>query len=313
MSILVELPERLYQRDAFASFAPVAPYSLGTARAMAWMSQLAYETADRSKVERICGLFDLRLLESVANDKDGGSDLLPIHVRAVIAEGHGAIIIAFAGTDPLIPANWITDFDVGLKFRFNERVTPPALHSGFEKAYRSVAGKIAEAVANRSATPVLVTGHSMGGALAVIAADDLLAENKLRPTAIYTFGMPRVGDKDFAQRYNDTLGATTYRLVHGDDIVATVPPSRFGFRHVGRLIRCGRAGHFASDQPPAEFSDEPQFTDALTSGLQQGMRDLFALKPQPFFRDDALGRMSGFLAPPIADHLPDRYWHACEG
>jgi hypothetical protein len=43
------------------------------------------------------------------------------------------------------------------------------------------------------------------------------------------------------------------------------------------------------------------------------MRDLFALKPQPFFRDDALGRMSGFLAPPIADHLPDRYWHACEG
>ena len=51
MSILVELPERLYQRDAFASFAAVAPYSLGTARAMAWMSQLAYETAHRDKIE----------------------------------------------------------------------------------------------------------------------------------------------------------------------------------------------------------------------------------------------------------------------
>jgi hypothetical protein len=48
------------------------------------------------------------------------------------------------------------------------------------------------------------------------------------------------------------------------------------------------------------------------SGLQQGLQDLFALKPQPSFRDDALGRMSGLLAPPIADHLPDRYWHACE-
>src|SRR3954447_892457 len=105
MSILVELPERLYQRDAFASFLPVPSYSLGTARALAWMSQLAYETADRDKVERICRLFELCLLESVANDRDNGSDLLPIHTRAVIAEGHGAIIIAFAGTDPLIPAN----------------------------------------------------------------------------------------------------------------------------------------------------------------------------------------------------------------
>src|SRR4030081_2071313 len=146
MSILVELPERLYQRDAFAAFAAVSPYSLGTARAMAWMSQLAYETADRDKVERICGLLDLRLVESIANDRDNGSDLLPIHTRTVIVEAEGAIIIAFAGTDPLIPANWITDFDVGFRFRFNERVTPPALHGGFEKAYRSVAGKVAEAL-----------------------------------------------------------------------------------------------------------------------------------------------------------------------
>jgi triacylglycerol lipase len=313
MSILVELPEQLYQRDAFAAFAAVAPYSLGTARAMAWMSQLAYETADRNKVERICKLFELHLLDSVANDRDGGSDLLPIHTRAVIAEGHGAIIIAFAGTDPLIPGNWITDLDVGLRFRFNERVTPPALHSGFEKAYRSVAGKVAEALAKRSETPVLVTGHSMGAALAVIAADDLLSDKKLHPTAIYGFGMPRVGDADFANRYNDRLGNTTYRLVHGSDIVATVPPSSFGFRHVGRLIRCGQAGRFAPDQPTSEFSDEPQFTVSLMSGLQQGVSDLFGLKLQPFFRDDALGRMSGLLAPPIADHLPDRYWHACEG
>ena len=312
MSILVELPEQLYQRDAFAAFTAAASYSLGTARAMAWMSQLAYETADRDKVERICALFDLRLVESIANDRDGGSDLLPIHTRAVIAEGYGAIIVAFAGTDPLIPANWITDFDVGLKFRFNERVTPPALHSGFEKAYRSVVGKVAEALAKRSETPVLVTGHSMGAALAVIAADDFFSEKKLRPTAVYAFGMPRVGDEDFAKRYNDTLGSTTYRLVHGSDVVATIPPTSFGFRHVGRLIRCGRAGHFTPDQPTSEFSDEPKFTDSLISGLQQGVRDLFALKGQPFFRDDAFGRMSGLLAPPIADHLPDRYWHACE-
>jgi triacylglycerol lipase len=314
MSVLVELPLRFYEehRNAFAAFKPVAPFDIGTARAMAWMSQLAYETAHRDKIESVCGLFDLRLVESIANDKDSGSDLLPNHTRAVVVQGHGAIIVAFAGTDPLIPANWITDFDVGFKFRFNERLTPPALHGGFEKAFRSVAEKVAGALANRGETPVLMTGHSMGAALAVIAADDFLSERTLRATAVYAFGMPRVGDQDFAKRYNDTLGNTTYRLVHGSDIVATVPPSGLGFRHVGRLIRCASGSHFAAEPPPTEFSDEPQFRDSLLGGLWQGASDLIKLQPQPAFRDDALGQMSRFLLPNIGDHLPDRYWHACE-
>jgi triacylglycerol lipase len=315
MSILVELPERLYQRDAFAAFAAVAPYSLGTARAMAWMSQLAYETAHPDKIKLICRLWDLQLLQIIANDS--GSGLLKIHTRGVIVKGHGGLIMAFAGTDPLVPANWISDFDVGLNVGFNTGpglgLTPGPLHRGFDKAFDAVSEQVTQALAERGSEPLLITGHSMGGALAVIAADHCLTEKKLRATAVYAFGMPRVGDEDFAVRYNDTLGAITYRLVHGDDIVATVPPSRFGFRHVGRLINCARGGHFAPDQPTSEFSDEPQFGGSLMSGLQQGLRDLFALQLQPTFRDDALGRMSGLLVPPIADHLPDRYLHACEG
>jgi hypothetical protein len=187
------------------------------------------------------------------------------------------------------------------------------VHRGFDRAFDAVSEQVTQALAARGAEPVLITGHSMGAALAVIAADHLLSEENLRATAVYAFGMPRVGDEDFSVRYNDTLGANTYRLVHGDDIVATVPPSRLGFRHVGRLISCARGSHFGPDQPTSEYSDEPQLVGSLISGLQQGVRDLLALKPQPFFRDDALGRMSGLLAPPIADHLPDRYWHACEG
>jgi pimeloyl-ACP methyl ester carboxylesterase len=317
MSILVELPEGLYQRDVFATFAAIAPYSLGTARAMAWMSQLAYETTHPDKIKSICRLWDLDLLQIIANDNAGGSGLLKIHTRGVIVKGHGAVIMAFAGTDPLVPANWISDFDVGLNVGFNTGsglgVTPGPVHRGFDRAFDAVSDQVTLALAERGTEPLLITGHSMGGALAVVAADHCLAENGVRATAIYTFGMPRVGDEDFAARYNDILGATTYRLVHGDDIVATVPPSRLGFRHVGRLISCARGGHFAPDQPTSECSNEPQFVGSLMSGLQQGLRDLFALRLQPTFRDDALGRMSGLLVPPIADHLPDRYLHACEG
>lgn len=312
MSILVELPERLYPRDVFAKFAAVAPYNLGTARAMAWMSQLAYETRHPDKIELICGRWELGRPRIIANENGGESELLGVRTRGIIVQGHGATIIAFAGTDPLVPANWGSDFDVGLNVGPGLEVMPGPVHRGFDKAFDAVSGQVGQALADRGAEPVLLTGHSMGAALAVIAADRCLSESNVRATAVYAFGMPRVGDEDFANRYNDTLGATTYRLVHGDDIVATVPPSRFGFRHVGRLIRCARGSHFAAEPPTSEFSDEPQFVGSLVSGLQQGVSDLFALQPQPTFRDDALGQMSRFLLPHIGDHLPDRYWHACE-
>jgi hypothetical protein len=158
---------------------------------------------------------------------------------------------------------------------------------------------------------VFLTGHSLGGALAAVAADRALSDDavRLRATAVYGFGMPRAGDEDFALRYNNTLGAATYRLVHGDDIVATVPPSSLGFRHVGRLLRCDRGGRFTA-MPAEDFTDDPPFRQSLAAGLKQGLRDFFAFALQPTFRDDPLGRLSGFLPPPVADHLPDRYWHA---
>jgi hypothetical protein len=43
MSFLTELPENFYARDALRGFDPAGPFSLGTARAMMWLSQLAYE------------------------------------------------------------------------------------------------------------------------------------------------------------------------------------------------------------------------------------------------------------------------------
>jgi hypothetical protein len=302
MSFLVELPLELYSAIAFADFKPGANFHLGTARALMWMSQLAYETAHPDKINSICarwGLVRPRILTGTERT------LSLTRTRGVVAEGHGACIFAFAGTDPLVPANWFTDFDI--------TVTPGAIHRGFEAAAGAVWEGVLQALAARREQPVFLTGHSLGAALAAITADRALADANLRATAVYGFGMPRCGDADFAARYNDTLGAATFRLVHGDDIVATVPPSVLGFRHVGRLLTCARAGMFAPDAPPAaDFSDAPPFARALASGLQQGMLDLFAGRLQPSFRNDPLGRLSGLLAPPIADHLPDRYLHALD-
>jgi hypothetical protein len=300
MSFLVELPLELYDRDAFAGFRPGGGFNLGTARALMWMSQLAYETDHPGKINAICERWGLARARVLA----GAEGVLPVtRTRAVFAEAQGAIIMAFAGTDPMVPANWLTDFDFS--------VTPGAIHRGFEGAAAAVWEPVLQALARPVEQPIYLAGHSLGAALAVVTADRVLTDAHIRVSGVYAFGMPRPGGAEFAERYNDRLGAATYRLVRGDDIVATVPPSGLGFRHVGRLLSCPRAGKFAINVAPLDaFTDDPPFARSLASGLQQGLLDLLALRLQPSFRNDHLGRMSGLLPPPIADHLPDRYLHA---
>jgi triacylglycerol lipase len=301
MSILVELPLALYDEKAFHAFHPVAELDLGAARAMAWMSQLAYETDHPDKVAAVCDLWELGTPRVIASPAGVGLPL--VRTRGIVVEGRGATIVAFAGTDPLVPANWITDFTLD--------VTPENVHGGFDRAARAVFDELRAALTSRHAQPVIFTGHSMGAALTVLTAERVLDELGIRPTAVYGFGMPRAGDKDFALRYNGALGAATYRFVHGSDIVCAVPPSRLGFCHVGKLIRCAQGGPFTAVATPATgFDDDPQFAPVLAGGLRQGLIDLLALRTQPSFRDDLLGRLSGLLAPPIADHLPDRYCNA---
>jgi hypothetical protein len=53
MSFLVEIDENAYPTDALDKFSASPSFALEDARAMMWMSQLAYETAHPDKVERI--------------------------------------------------------------------------------------------------------------------------------------------------------------------------------------------------------------------------------------------------------------------
>jgi hypothetical protein len=81
-------------------FKPVADFDLGTARAMAWMSQLAYECAHSDKIAKICEAWGLRRPRIIASALATRLPLL--QTRGIVAEGHGATILAFAGTDPMV-------------------------------------------------------------------------------------------------------------------------------------------------------------------------------------------------------------------
>ncbi|MDJ0574536.1 MAG: lipase family protein [Xenococcaceae cyanobacterium MO_234.B1] len=76
---------------------------------------------------------------------------------------------------------------------------------------------------------IYVTGHSLGGALATIAAMDIAQKDKLRtPINLYTFASPRVGDNEFADKFNqfasgDNKKIKAFRFANSEDIVPKVP------------------------------------------------------------------------------------------
>lgn len=66
-----------------------------------------------------------------------------------------------------------------------------------------------------------VTGHSMGGTLAILAAYDFSVSFDIA-VEMYNFGGPRVGNPSFVRNYNRHV-PNSYRVVMDGDIVPGVP------------------------------------------------------------------------------------------
>ncbi|KAK6740401.1 hypothetical protein RB195_008703 [Necator americanus] len=69
---------------------------------------------------------------------------------------------------------------------------------------------------------VWVTGHSLGGALATLAASMVAGNYNGTTVKLLTFGQPRVGDENFAKKH-DEMVKFSYRVIYWSDIVPTVP------------------------------------------------------------------------------------------
>jgi lipase (class 3) len=306
MSKFVELPRSAYPKDALDGFKATSQLdhvNFDTARAMMWLSQLAYETASESKVDDILKAWELTKLGFVSNDRLTG--LPPHSACVVVAEGRGATFITFAGSDPGKAEDWVTDFEA--------TPSPDDLHSGFKKAVETVLPAIQTAIANRTAPaqPLFFTGHSLGGALAILAASLASLEPKV-PQVVYTFGGPRTGGDKFFDNYSPRLGDFTFRFIHGTDIVPTVPPTLpDGYRHVGRAVQC-RSGHlFDGVEPKARDGNDP---DILQSAAQAAAADFEAPKLLQFVH--ALGekglrdQVIAVLPRMVRDHVPQNYFRA---
>ena len=137
--------------------------------------------------------------------------------QAMLVRGDQFAVLAFRGTEQE-PKDLITD----INFRSKD-VSGDDVHAGFAEALDIVWPDI-EAELKKVDVPLFYTGHSLGAALATLAAF------KHAPRATYTFGSPRVGKAKFAAALQ---GAPIFRIVDDLDIVTTVPLEAMGFVHVG--------------------------------------------------------------------------------
>ncbi|KAH6893086.1 lipase [Thelonectria olida] len=139
------------------------------------------------------------------------------------------IVISVRGSSNV--RNWITN----LEFLFSscsDLSSNCKAHSGFKEAWDEVSTAAKAAIAKaKTANPtytVVATGHSLGGAVATLAAAYLRKAGY--SVDLYTFGSPRVGNDYFANFVTSQTGAE-YRLTHLDDPVPRLPPIIFGYRH----------------------------------------------------------------------------------
>jgi triacylglycerol lipase len=306
MSSFVEIAPDEYDPAAFKGFVPsAADFKIANARALIWFSQLAYETHRPPTIESVSQVWEFKSVVSFVKQKTSLKD--SFETCGLIGERADAVILAFAGTDPGIWQNLAT-------------ISTPLpqdgsdIHDGFRLAAAAAQSEIEQAVqlSRRSQKPLFIAGHSLGAALAALAAQVAFGEGS-SPRAIYAFGMPRVGGERFKAKYDDAgLGALTYRLVHGIDLVARVPPSSFvGFRHVGHMLQCDAGEKFDDSKSLSPIgSDDPPFDEQLPNVFQRDVSNVLSgsiLSPTgpgtfgPFFR---------FIPPEIRDHLQDAYWRA---
>jgi triacylglycerol lipase len=133
--------------------------------------------------------------------------------------------------------------------------------------------------------PIFITGHSLGGALAFLAA------SVFPPRAAYTFGAPKAGDAVFAFGLD---AASVYRMTNHRDIVPAVPPSRipFDYCHAGEH-RHYEYGGFKKTEKFEKFSF-PDLKTRISRHSYQLLRQRLA-EPPDFLSDHAPVNYSAHL------------------
>ncbi|MFQ6094402.1 MAG: hypothetical protein ACE5OR_17305 [bacterium] len=210
--------------------------------------------------------------------------------QCYVAANHEFAIVIFRGSEVrlregdsdrgYIFADWMANFN----FLPEKWARGGSVHRGFKAALQEVWPELEIYISNlqQNNRRIWLTGHSLGAALATLAAD---LSGSVQ--GLYTYGSPRVGDLNFKKNFN----VPAYRFVNNADIVTKVPPAGM-YCHVGEVKYIDDEGIIHDDiNRPERWTEEiqGQFKNIFDAGGRTGKN------------------FTRVLLEPIIDHVPTRY------
>ena len=170
-------------------------------------------------------------------------------------------VISFRGS--LNVANWHADFLAMLRpWPLGEMSNATwcrgcKAHHGFAQAYDELRDDVLHSVGILNCTQLVLTGHSLGAAVATIASFDLRSANGYMVEATWTFGKPRIGNAEFVNSFdiaaaNQGVLPPIWRVVHYHDPVPRAPP------HFPGGVAHGALEVYYTDRASSEYIVCPQ-------------------------------------------------------
>nr|XP_027093110.1 uncharacterized protein LOC113713555 [Coffea arabica] len=251
------------------------------------------------------------------------------------------IEVAFRGTEPFDADDWRTDFDIswydvkgvgkihagfmkalGLQKRKGWPKTIEQGSDGKNYAYYTIREILRNRLKENQNAKFMVTGHSLGGALAILFPAILILheENELleRMEGVYTFGQPRVGDEQFGEFMKDKLrfyDVKYCRYVYKNDMVPRVPfdDKTLMFKHFGPCLyfnSCYR-GQILEEEPNKNYFSLLSLIPKILNAVYELIRSFII----PFTRGmeyreglfQTMSRMAGLVVPGLSAHGPQDY------
>lgn len=182
--------------------------------------------------------------------------------QAYVLQSEFDVIVACRGTEGNL-SDILTDINLLMvDFPHGGEV-----HHGFYDAVVNVWPGITAELAEARGKRAWFVGHSLGGAMATIAAVNAVKENITTSATIFTYGSPKCGDRDFTKLFA-AAGIVHNRFVNNSDIVTRVPP--LPYRHVGELVYMN---HWGNVRNMTNYQITKDRLRGITKGLFEGKSD----------------------------------------
>jgi len=238
--------------------------------------------------------------------------------QAYVAVREDVAIVGFRGTEAGSLTDWSSDFSVARTTSYWKDAPSAKMHRGFKFALELIADELVAYLEEagvvkldgtnspkETTVPIWVTGHSLGGALAIAFTAYLDGVHGIKVRYTATFGQPRVGNAAFKEQYDKRgLGERTVRFVLCTDVIAQQPPNFLGYSHVGSRVYYSSTGDI---MPHAEAGDGDElkfavFEDKL-SGLARFDGEMAAIRGNVgYYLEYSMGALR--IGPPQLDFNP---------